>query len=80
MITNKNITKSVVRKSILNDYIEVCFQTGHTFTEVLGVPLQKLNYQVLLDRIRGLNDDDKFTFIDEDTMTWYQELIIKRKL
>jgi|TARA_B100001094_G_scaffold332747_1_gene406200 site-specific recombinase XerD len=80
MITNKNIKKDIVRKAILNDYIECCFQTGHQFSDVLGTTLNKFNYQVLLDRMRGMNDDDKFTFISKESMEWYQELIIKRKL
>ncbi len=80
MITNKNIKKDVVRRAILNDYIECCFQTGHSFSDVLGISLQKFNYQVLLDRMRGINDDDSYTFICKETMEWYQEMIIKRKL
>ena len=78
MITDTNIKKQVVRRAILNDYIECCFQTGHQFSDVLGITLNKFNYQVLLERMKGINDE--YNYISKETIEWYQELIIKRRL
>mgnify|MGYP003648900282 FL=1 len=79
-LTNKNLKKDIIRKEILRDYIELCMNTGHGFDDVLGHSLQTFNYNILLDRMVGMNDGADYTFIDTDTMSWYGEMIESRKL
>ena len=83
-ITDKNIKKDIVRKEILVNYVDLCLKNGHDtnnlLNNVLGVTLNKFNYQVLINKMREMNDDNKYTYISKDNMEWFQSMITLRKL
>tara|TARA_R100000541_G_scaffold6840_6_gene14427 strand:+ start:608 stop:853 length:246 start_codon:yes stop_codon:yes gene_type:complete len=79
-ITDKNIKKNIVRKNILQNYIELCMNTGYEFTSVLGVSLQALNYNIILDRMDSMNDRDKYTFVPKERILWFDKMIKLRSL
>ena len=79
-LTDKNLAKNIIRREILKDYVELCMHTGYGFDNVLGHSLQTFNYNVLLDRMVSMNDGAEYTYIESETMSWYGEMITKRKL
>jgi len=83
-ITDKNIKKDIIRKEILVNYVELCTKNGHDINNlmnnVLGVTLNKFNYQVLIHKMIKMNDDNKYTYISKDNMEWFQSMITLRKL
>ena len=83
-ITDKNIKKDIVRKEILVNYVDLCTKNGHDINNlmnnVLGVTLNKFNYQVLIHKMIKMNDDNKYTYISKDNMEWFQSMITLRKL
>ena len=83
-ITDKNIKKDIIRKEILVNYVDLCTKNGHDINNlmnnVLGVTLNKFNYQVLIHKMIKMNDDNKYTYISKDNMEWFQSMITLRKL
>tara|TARA_R110002020_G_C15754380_1_gene726440 strand:+ start:251 stop:502 length:252 start_codon:yes stop_codon:yes gene_type:complete len=80
MITDKTIKKEIVRKAILKDYVETCMITGHCINDVLGMTLTSFDYTVILNRLRRMNEYDKFLYVNEETILWYEKLITLRSL
>ena len=83
-ITDKNIKKDIIRKEILVNYVDLCTKNGHDINNlmnnVLGVTLNKFNYQVLIHKMIKMNNDNKYTYISKDNMEWFQSMITLRKL
>lgn len=79
-ITDKNIKKEIVRKSIMKDYLETCIFAGYQIYDVLGVSLQKIDYNNILLRLEEMNQNENYTYISEETMEWYKKMIILRNL
>ena len=79
-VTDKNIKKEIVRKSIMKDYIETCVFAGYQFYDIMGVSLLKINYNTIIERLEEMNGHENYTYIHKDTIDWYKKMVTFRKL